>query len=107
MAAGFDIAPSALATASGEVDRVHGELAAALGDVRAEVTSLVGDGWRGAAATAFGAGYDEWQRGATQVLAALLDTGSALSVSRAAYVGADDASSDTFARLAARLGGAA
>ena len=66
--------PRRSTVAGTDVDRVHGALVAALGDVRAEVTSLIGPSWRGAAATAFREGYDEWERGARQVLAALVAT---------------------------------
>ncbi len=105
MATGFELAPEALTVAAADVDRVHGALTAALGDVSAEVTSLVGSSWRGAAASAFQDGYDEWERGARQVLEALVATGSALDATRADYLGVDDAAADVLDRLGARLGG--
>lgn len=107
MATGFDLAPEALTVAASDVDRVHGALVTAVADVRADVTSLVGASWRGAAAAAFRDGYDEWERGARQVLDALVATGSALDVTRTSYLAVDDSAADVLDRLGARLGGAA
>ena len=96
-----------LVLARADVERAHTALTAAVGDVTAAVTSLVGDGWRGTAATAFGEGFDEWRRGAAQVLEALSETAVALGLTDRAYTASDDAVTDVFARLDARLGGAA
>ncbi|MHA3701594.1 WXG100 family type VII secretion target [Jatrophihabitans sp. YIM 134969] len=103
MAAGFDLDPEALTAGSVDVDRAHTSLVAALGDVRAELTALVGSGWRGQAASTFLAGYEEWERGAGRVVAALADLGGALDDSRRAYLGTDAGVADRQGPLAARL----
>jgi WXG100 family type VII secretion target len=104
---GFSLTPEALAAARADVVRAHDTLAAAIGDVHAEVTSVAGASWRGAAAAAFAAGYEEWRVGAAQVLAALASSALALEATRVGYVEADSAASDAFGRLAARLDAAA
>lgn len=103
---GFDVTAAALSTARTDTAQARSALAAAIGDVAAEVTAVAGSSWRGTAATAFREGYDEWRRGAEQVLAALDTTAELLAVTQRGYVASDDASATTLTRLAARLGAA-
>lgn len=100
---GFDVEQSALPAAQARTDQVHAQLQSALGDATARVTSLLGSGWRGPAATAYQQAFDEWRSGAEEVLAGLT-TMSQLLAQTAADYGASDTSSRTLMdKLGARL----
>ena len=67
------------------------------------VDALLGSG-RGAASTAYAAGWDEWSGGAAQVLEGLTAMATLLDAVSADYVATDSASGGSLSRLTARLG---
>lgn len=100
---GFEVELAALPAAKAEVDRTHGSLQGALGDVTASVTSLIGSGWRGDAATAFREGFDTWHEGAEQVLKALATMSDLITVTEKEYSVTDTLSADQLDRLGGGL----
>ena len=95
----------------------HTAFRAAVADVRAaadrlrddrdrvarEVDGLLDGGWSGAAATAYAAGWDDWRQAAARVLAGLDTMGRLLEAAHADLARSDVSSSDSVARLTARL----
>ncbi|GAW49852.1 MULTISPECIES: WXG100 family type VII secretion target [unclassified Nocardioides] len=72
--------------------------------VAQEVDGLLDTGWRGAAATAYAAGWDDWKQAAARVLAGLDTMGRLLDAAHADLAQSDTSSADSLARLTARLG---
>jgi WXG100 family type VII secretion target len=66
-----------------------------------DIESLLDGGWSGVAATAFAAGWSQWQSGAAQLAEALARIGTALAETTVAYAESDSSSSSSFRRLAA------
>jgi WXG100 family type VII secretion target len=97
----FDVELQALPQAKAETDQVHSELAQAVGDVRSSVGDLVDGRWRGPAASAFTAGFDEWCSGAAEVLRALTAMSNLLTTTEQTY----EVSDTGVAALHERLGG--
>lgn len=73
-----------------------------------EVRSLLDSGWSGAAASAFGEGWTEWEHAASEVLAGLATMGDLLQATHADLTEADAAAgsdlADISGRIVARLG---
>ena len=100
---GFDVELAALPAAKAETDRVHGQLQNALGDVTGKVTSLLGGGWSGPAATSYSTAFDEWRDGARDVLDALAAMSALLQVTEQEYAATDAGSADLMQKLSGRL----
>jgi WXG100 family type VII secretion target len=99
----FDVELQALPATRAETDRVHADLAQAVGDVTANVHALLGSGWRGPAATAYRSGFDEWRDGAEQVLRALTTMSDLLMTTEHEYEGTDAGVAVLHQRLGSRL----
>ncbi|MHA3703431.1 WXG100 family type VII secretion target [Jatrophihabitans sp. YIM 134969] len=99
----FDVELAALPAAKAETDQVHGRLQTALGDVTAKVTSLLGSGWSGPAATAYQQAFEDWQDGARDVLAALATMSGLLATTEQEYAVTDAGASERMQRLGGRL----
>jgi WXG100 family type VII secretion target len=68
-----------------------------------EMDALLGGGWQGSAATGFAQGWDQWQRGANEVLDALTDMGRLLGDTGLGYQGSDTGSAQDVGRSGAGL----
>lgn len=82
---GYEVTPAELFAAQAQVSESVDELRAELARLRAAADDLLEHGWRGAAATAFGAGWREWDDGARLVLAGLDETAQALGLTAREY----------------------
>lgn len=82
---GYDVDPAELFAAGARVSEGAGEGRAELARLRAAAADLLGHGWRGEAAAAFGQAWREWSDGAQLVLAGLDDMARALGVTAADY----------------------
>jgi ESAT-6 family protein len=71
--------------------------------VSGQVEALL-DGWRGAAATAYGEGWTEWRDGADLVLAGLEAMVRLLGAVEVSFVETDGGRETAIGRIAARLG---
>lgn len=72
--------------------------------ISGEVEALLDDGWRGAAATAYAAGWSEWRDGADQVLAGLEAMVALLREVEVSFEERDVAVGASAHRIRARLG---
>jgi WXG100 family type VII secretion target len=75
-------------------DDVHAEM----GVLRREMDELLTGGWQGAAAEGFARGWDQWLRGATDVVDGLGSMGRLLGESGQTYQGVDAASAENVMR---------
>ena len=73
-----------------------------LSSVDLETTQLLGSGWKGGAATAFGTAWDGWHNGAGQVVRGLQSMGDMLSLAGKEYAKGD---SDNARALQSTMGG--
>lgn len=69
-----------------------------------QVETLLDGGWLGAAATAYGEGWAEWQEGARQVLAGLEAMVRLLGAVEVSFTETDGGRAGEVGRIAARLG---
>jgi WXG100 family type VII secretion target len=95
----------------------HGDFTTTLADLRAaaarlearresicrDVGDLLADGWRGAAAASFGAGWEQWQHGARRVADGLAAMTDLLAAVHDDLTTRDDESGTGLAVVAARL----
>ena len=70
--ADLGVETSALVAVAGELDSVAQGLQAGMGSLDSEVSSLLGSGWSGGAASAYSGVWQEWHEGASQVVEGLL-----------------------------------
>jgi WXG100 family type VII secretion target len=96
---GFAVTTSELNAAQGYVCDVAGETRAGLASLACDVEELLGGGWKGTAATAFAAGWQDWCTGGYEVLDALGRMAQLLAVTARTYDGTDTVSSLDFSRL--------
>lgn len=82
---GYEVEPAELFAAQAMVTETAGEARAELGRLRAAAEDLLGHGWRGGAATAFAAGWHEWEDGARLVVSALEEIARALGATARQY----------------------
>ncbi|HEX3336725.1 MAG TPA: WXG100 family type VII secretion target [Jatrophihabitans sp.] len=97
---GYAVDPGELHSCDVLIGDASGQSRAALGRLRAAAHELLGGGWRGAAAAAFGLGWEQWLAGAETMLDALDEM--ALAVGRAGreYQSTEDAVRAGVARTA-------
>lgn len=86
---GFDAAPIELQVCGSMLTDISDELRTELTTLRTEMDALFSAGWRGQAANGFAQGWDEWQAGAGDVLAALRDMADLLSTTGRNYAASD------------------
>lgn len=82
---GYEVESAELFSAQAMVSDAATEARAELTRLRAAAQDLLGHGWRGSAAAAFGEGWQQWVHGAELVLSALDATAHALGVTGAEY----------------------
>lgn len=80
-----------------------GRLTASRDRAARSVDGLLGT-WRGAAATTYAEGWEEWRAGAAQVLDGLVTVAALLDATSADLASVDESSGGSLDRLAARLG---
>jgi WXG100 family type VII secretion target len=82
---GYDVAPSELFAAEAMVRDAAEQGRAELSRLGGAAQDLLGEHWRGHAATAFAAGWHEWADGARTVLTALDEMARALGTTATQY----------------------
>lgn len=97
---GYDVEPAELFAVQAGVGEAAAEGRAELARLRASAHDLLGYAWRGVAATAFDAGWQEWAAGAELVLHALQEMADALGRTAADYEQNEIAVRSGFARIA-------
>lgn len=88
---GFDTEPAELFAAGARLHDAAADARTALARLSAAADDVVGYGWRGAAGSAFGAGWREWEDGATRALAALDELADAFDTTGREYAAAEHA----------------
>ncbi|WP_375484490.1 WXG100 family type VII secretion target [uncultured Jatrophihabitans sp.] len=97
---GYDVDPSELFAAEGQVHQAAGEGRDELARLETLANDLFAAGWRGGAASAFHAGYAEWHAGAVSMLAALDTLAGALGDAGVDYERAETANATDLNRMA-------
>lgn len=97
---GFDVQSGELFAARTMVAEAAADGRAELGRLRAAAQDLLGHGWRGQAAAAFGEGWAEWSEGAALVLGALDEMARALGVTAAGYEQDEQSTVSSLQRIA-------
>lgn len=82
---GFEVQATDLLSAQSVVDDAAASGRAELARLTAAAQDVLGHGWHSAAASAFGAGWEQWHDGAQRVLGALEEIGVALGASARTY----------------------
>jgi WXG100 family type VII secretion target len=82
---GFEVQTAELLAARSLVSDAASSGRAELGRLTASAQDVLGYGWQGAAAAAFGHGWEQWHDGAQRVLAALDEIGVALGATARTY----------------------
>ena len=85
----FEVTAVDLQVTGAALNQISADSRAALGALRADVESLLGGSWNGAAASRFRVGWDEWHAAATDALVVLDEMGRLLSVNGRDYTGSD------------------
>lgn len=88
----FEVTAVELQVAGTALNQISVDARAALSGLRADVDSLLGRAWHGAAASRFRIGWDEWHAAATDALVVLDEMGELLSANGRDYTAADGSS---------------
>ena len=75
MVDGFDATPVELQVCGSMLTQTGQDLRTEMQALQQEMDALLGGGWSGSAANGFAKGWEQWLRGANDVLAALQDMG--------------------------------
>jgi len=86
----LDVVVSELSKASARLRDAGQRLQDGLSSVDLETGQLLGSGWKGDAATAFGSAWDRWHNGAGQVVRGLQSMSELLSVAAKEYAKTDE-----------------
>lgn len=97
---GYDVDPAELFAARGRVGEAAEDGRAELARLQALAADVFGSGWRGGAAQAFRAGFDEWHDGALAMLAALDTLAQALGDAGLDYERAEGTNATGLRRMA-------
>jgi WXG100 family type VII secretion target len=100
---GFEVTTSELNAAQVSVSDVAGDIRAGLTSLASDVKKLLSGGWRGTAATAFAAGWQNWCTGSYEVTDALGRMAQLLAITSHTYDGTDTVSTLDFSCLDGRL----
>ncbi|MBU9767046.1 WXG100 family type VII secretion target [Mycobacterium sp. TNTM28] len=85
-----EVVTSELLVASDRLRSAGQRLQDGLSAVDLETSNLLGSGWKGEAATAFGSAWDQWHKGAGQVVRSLQAMSDLLSVAGKEYAKTDE-----------------
>jgi WXG100 family type VII secretion target len=85
----FEVTAVELQVTGSALNQISSDSRTALTSLRADVESLLGGSWSGAAASQFRAGWEEWQAAATDALVVLDEMGSLLSANGRDYTSSD------------------
>jgi WXG100 family type VII secretion target len=89
-----EVVVSELHLAAARLDDAAQRLKDGLSGVDDETTQLLGSGWKGGAASAYGPAWDQWHNGAEQVVAGLQRMSELLTIAGKEYAKTDESGSD-------------
>lgn len=106
MGQSVELVESELHAASARLESAAQRLKDGLASVNDETTQLLGSGWKGGAASAYGPAWDGWLEGAEQVVQALQRMSELLSIAGKEYAKTDQAGADALGSTVQTSGGA-
>lgn len=86
----FEVTAVDLQVTGSALNQISSDSRSALSSLRADVESLLGGSWSGAAASKFGVGWEQWHAAATDALVVLDEMGRLLSANGRDYTASDD-----------------
>jgi WXG100 family type VII secretion target len=101
-----EVVESELHAASARLESAAQRLKDGLVSVNDETTQLLGSGWKGGAASAYGPAWEGWHKGADQVVQALQRMSELLSIAGKEYAKTDQAGADALGSTVQSSGGA-
>lgn len=105
MGQSVELVESELHAASARLESAAQRLRDGLASVNDETTQLLGSGWKGGAASAYGPAWDGWHEGAEQVVQALQRMSELLSIAAKEYAKTDQAGADALGSTVQSSGG--
>ena len=106
MGQSVEVVESELNSASARLESAAQRLKDGLAAVDDETKALLGSGWKGGAASAYGPAWDGWHEGAEQVITALQRMSELLSVAGKEYAKADQQGAEAIGSTVQTSGGA-
>ena len=105
MGQSVELVESELQAASARLGSAAQRLKDGLASVNDETTQLLGSGWKGGAASAYGPAWDGWHEGAEQVVQALQRMSELLSIAGKEYAKTDQEGADALGSTVQSSGG--
>lgn len=93
-------------SASARLENAAQRLKDGLASVNDETTQLLGSGWKGGAASAYGPAWDQWHQGAEQVIQGLQRMSELLTIAGKEYAKTDQSGADALGSTVQSSGGA-
>jgi len=93
-------------SASARLESAAQRLKDGLASVNDETTQLLGSGWKGGAASAYGPAWDQWHQGAEQVIQGLQRMSELLTIAGKEYAKTDQSGADALGSTVQSSGGA-
>jgi WXG100 family type VII secretion target len=100
-----EVVVSELHSASARLESAAQRLKDGLASVDDETTQLLGSGWKGGAASAYGPAWEGWHKGAGQVVQALQRMSELLSIAGKEYAKTDESGADALNSTVQSSGG--
>jgi WXG100 family type VII secretion target len=91
---GFDATPVELQVCGSMLTQISQDVRTEMRVLQQEMDALLGGGWQGSAANGFAQGWEQWRRGASEVLDALHTMGRLLGDTGANYQAGDTGSAE-------------
>jgi WXG100 family type VII secretion target len=101
-----EVVVSELHSASARLETAAQRLKDGLASVDDETSQLLGSGWKGGAASAYGPAWEDWHKGADQVVQALQRMSELLTIAGKEYAKTDEAGADALGSTVQSSGGA-
>jgi WXG100 family type VII secretion target len=95
---GFNATPVELQVCGSMLTQIGDEVRAEMSVLQREMDALMTEGWQGSAANGFAQGWEQWLRGAHDVLDAVHEMGTSLGVAGRSYATRDTTSMDDVTR---------
>jgi len=102
-----EVVVSELHSASARLESAAQRLKDGLASVDDETSQLLGSGWKGGAASAYGPAWEGWHEGADQVVQALQRMSELLTIAGKEYAKTDEAGADALGSTVQSSGGSA
>lgn len=103
MVGGFDATPAELQVCGSTLTEISQDMRTKMQSLQLDMDALLSGGWSGSAANGFAQGWEQWLRGASDVLDALQDMGRLLGDTGANYQTGDTGSADDLKQSGAGL----